>query len=370
MSLPDRRSFPDYYRLIKHPLTLLDIENRMIARRFETADHFFDEIDKLCANAEAYNQDHSEIWIDAQQIRGIVSQHRDLAKERIAAPRNSQGKPLNPPSATSTPIRHPGMMVPQGPGGAAPPLAPHQMMLPPDIRAAYAQQVNYAYGTPPGRSQQLPMVSPQAQVQQLPQAAYLPALPHGMVTEETVASLERYPPFQQQAWLNSLPPLAKTAYHQITAINEARKRGVAPPPPPEPVAVPEPATPRDPTIKHIDFTCNASTLRLENVRGILTHAVAVAAGNAGADLRLELTAWIDTSAEPAASPRKQPDLALKVNGAPSAAAMTKVLGGGKDAPTGVRWTVPVSGNDAKIELVATRPGALIETSAIFVNRQY
>jgi hypothetical protein len=376
--------------MIKNPVTLTDIEHRMVSRRFDGSTQFFEEVERLCGNAQAYNQEGSDVWMDAQQIRGIVAQHREMVKDRLSQPRSAQSSKFGKTPTTSTPVRHPHMPVglpTPTPVGQAPPLAAHphahqqhqqhqqhQMMLPPDIRTAYVQQQQgYAYRTPPTHSQQLPMHSPQqVHAQVSPAASYLPPLPHGIVTEEIVASLDRYPAYDQQAWSASLPPLAQTAYRQIVAVNEARKRGVAPPAPPEPARAPEPAAALNPTIKHIDFSYNANTLRLENVRGIVTHAVAIAAGVSG-EVQLELTAWVDTDTDgdvPMSLSQKQPELVLKINGTPTTAAPTKVYGSDKEHPAAVRWSVPVKGSSAKLELVATKPGAHVETSAIYVNQQY
>jgi hypothetical protein len=72
-----------------------------------------------------------------------------------------------------------------------------------------------AQGYPP---QGVPSPSPST-------SAYLPALPKGVVNEDIVMSLSRYPPYEQQAWAASLPPAGIQMYRQITAANEARKNG-------------------------------------------------------------------------------------------------------------------------------------------------
>lgn len=55
-------------------------------------------------------------------------------------------------------------------------------------------------------------------------STYLPALPPGVVTEEVVASLDRYPLYEQQAWQASLPPHALSVLRQMATNVEMRKR--------------------------------------------------------------------------------------------------------------------------------------------------
>lgn len=386
MALPDRRTFPDYYKMVKNPLTLNDLETRMMARRFDSAEHFFEEAERMCDNALLFNEDGSEVWRDAHQIRGIIAQHRNMVRDRLTQPRSGGGHIPRPvqrtPQAQVTPVRHgqpqmhmhPGMMA--GPGGPAPPLAnPHSMMLPPG--SAYGGQTAYGFHTPASHPQALPHHSPQQHFQQPQPAPYVPQLPHGVVTEEVVTSLDRYPAHEQQAWAASLPPLAQGIYRQIVAVNEARKRGVAPPPPPpvaDPARPPEPAAPTIPTIRHIDFSYGSDAIRLQNLKGVVNHAVAVAA-KSGDTFQVQLTAWVDsdttsTAEVPQSPSKKAPEVALRVNGTPASGNPTPIYTESKEQPAALRWTVPVRGNEAKLEVVATKPGSMSETSAIFVNRQY
>jgi hypothetical protein len=127
------------------------------------------------------------------------------------------------------------------------------------------------------------------------------------------------------------------------------------------------------------------------MRGVVTHAVVLGSDTS----ELELTAYISdvpkSDSATAATPVEpleaatMPEVSLRVNGLQgslpkvihSTTTATTVAGeygtaGGAGRPTGMRWTisVPPSRAETKIEVVATKPGALAETSAIFVSRQY
>jgi hypothetical protein len=225
-------------------------------------------------------------------------------------------------------------------------------------------------------------------------------LPQGVVTEEIVANLDRYPKYEQQAWAATLPPLAIQLYRQMLATNEARKRaaqgqiGNVDPHSPGPVlaGVPSanrpPATtplvdrqvPPQPTIKHLDFAFSSpgddpdlrQALRLHNMRGVVTHAIVVGAETT----EIELTAYVarpeTKSGDTVAAIESVPEVSLRVNGNQGSLPRFVYSEGEKERPSGMRWVVSVPTNrmESKIEVVATKPGTLAETSAIYVSRQY
>lgn len=85
MDLPDRKDLPDYYKVIQQPISLREIEvsrvialgrkcladkqDRMMHRKYETWEEFFDEAELMCSNAFQYNEDDSEVYADATQIK-------------------------------------------------------------------------------------------------------------------------------------------------------------------------------------------------------------------------------------------------------------------------------------------------------------
>ena len=239
--------------------------------------------------------------------------------------------------------------------------------------------------------------------------SFLPALPKGVVNEEVIASLPRYPPYEQQAWAASLPPLAVQLYRQMVAASEARKRGLASPTIPSSStnvltdlpssgrpngapSFPDRQAPPLPIIKHLEFAFSAAgesadhkqAIRLHNMRGVATHAVVL-----GLDTtELEITAYIaDSSPSPSQSQSQPqstpevsavealevvPEVSLRANGNQASLPKFVYEGEKKERPAGMRWTVtvPTFRVETKIEVVATKPGAMAETTAIFITRQY
>lgn len=234
-------------------------------------------------------------------------------------------------------------------------------------------------------------------------AQYLPALPKGVVTEEVVASLGRYPLYEQQAWAQSLPPVSMQIYRQIQAGNEARRRiaegqgvgaqhSTAPPPPlPQLAELPSagrPGTPIKrqppplPSIRCLDFAFtsigstaeNRQAIRLHNMRGVVSHAVVIGASTTD----VELTAYIadppknTTNGEVAPGQLENvPEVSIRINGNQGHLPRFIFSGDQQDRPAGMRWVVavPTVRAETKIEITATKPGALAEISSIYINRQ-
>jgi len=226
--------------------------------------------------------------------------------------------------------------------------------------------------------------------------SFLPALPKGVVTEEIVASLERYPQYEQSAWANSLSPLAVQVYRQLVNSLEAKKRGVTLPPSAALADLPssgrpngvsqitDRAAPPLPTIKLLEFAFSTgghaerdTAIRLHNMRGVVTHAVVLASDTT----ELELTAYVadppksDAASTPAGTVEAietVPEVSLRVNGNQGSLPKFIHLPPESSRPAGMRWTinVPPGRSEMKVEVIATKPGQMAETSAIYVSRQY
>jgi hypothetical protein len=48
---------------------LLMVQNRMLSRKYEMWEEFFVDADLMCSNAFTYNEDDSEVYKDARQIK-------------------------------------------------------------------------------------------------------------------------------------------------------------------------------------------------------------------------------------------------------------------------------------------------------------
>lgn len=68
MTLPDRSEYPDYYEIIKRPLALTEIRNKLEERGYTKLDDMRQDCETMCNNAKRYNQSGSVIWTLAKRL--------------------------------------------------------------------------------------------------------------------------------------------------------------------------------------------------------------------------------------------------------------------------------------------------------------
>mgnify|MGYP002036170107 CR=1 FL=1 len=78
MDLPDREDWPDYYKLIKAPIALSTIRDRVKAGKYRKWELFEAELSRVFSNAKKYNDPDSEVYEDADVMESLL---RDLARE-------------------------------------------------------------------------------------------------------------------------------------------------------------------------------------------------------------------------------------------------------------------------------------------------
>jgi hypothetical protein len=135
----------------------------------------------------------------------------------------------------------------------------------------------------------------------------------------------------------------------------------------------ERVVPQKSTISHFDFAFSTSThaglrnaVRLFNFRGVVTHAVIIGSETSG----IALTAYVEKKEGEAT----MPEMSLRVDGIPGSLPQIvnsrNVQEGATSEPDGVRWTVLISPTktETRLDVIVTKPGALAESIAIYVNR--
>ncbi len=77
MRLPSKRQYPDYYVLIKHPIALEDIKNKLEAREYTSLEDVKHDFETCFRNAKRYNMKESQIFKDAKflHVRSVDSLH-------------------------------------------------------------------------------------------------------------------------------------------------------------------------------------------------------------------------------------------------------------------------------------------------------
>nr|ODN89897.1 hypothetical protein L203_01814 [Cryptococcus depauperatus CBS 7841] len=413
MQLPERKELPDYYKTIQNPISLEEIEASFCyristsnyssakqikhhGRRYDTWEEFFDDMELMCNNAMEYNADESEVFQDAKQIKAILAHGRNDVQLRLSFP---PGTKLNRSKAVAmTPLR-PGQIQP--PSYSASPSfihSPGHSMTPlPHLAMASVPHI-------PGRSplSHMPHTAiwpPMSQSSQS-QTGFHTALLPGVVTEEIVALLERYPLHEQQAWLNSLSPQMMMLYRQVAASLEIRKHAASTgalstpsyahlqhqaSPQLRPSSGQQTPTsqisqvsmqgkerqaPTLPIIKFIDITFssnkleNRQILRLQNIRGLFTHSVLLDDKTS----EMIITAYLDTSQVSTESP--EPGLSLRLNENVVTSTKPVLSEGGRQIAAKWAISVPFQKVDNRIDILVDKIGDGTNNSIIYLSRQY
>ncbi|KAK5120002.1 hypothetical protein LTR85_007078 [Meristemomyces frigidus] len=68
LDLPPKASYPDYYQLIKEPIAMKQIENKINKKQYQSLGQFRRDIGLLCNNCRQYNEDGSVLYRDANLI--------------------------------------------------------------------------------------------------------------------------------------------------------------------------------------------------------------------------------------------------------------------------------------------------------------
>lgn len=81
MQLPPRRDLPDYYDMIKRPVDIKKIRDRIKQHRYRSLDDLEKEFMTLCKNTQAYNMEGSLIYEDSIKIGTIFTYARETLEK-------------------------------------------------------------------------------------------------------------------------------------------------------------------------------------------------------------------------------------------------------------------------------------------------
>ena len=72
LRLPSKRQYPDYYQLIKRPISLDEIKTQLENGLYTTLEDVKQDFETCFKNAKRYNMKDSQIWKDAKQLHVCV----------------------------------------------------------------------------------------------------------------------------------------------------------------------------------------------------------------------------------------------------------------------------------------------------------
>jgi ATP-dependent helicase STH1/SNF2 len=69
--LPDKRDYPDYYRIISQPIALSHLRKRGNSNYYKNVNAFRDDWRLMFNNARTYNQEGSWVYVDAEEMEKV-----------------------------------------------------------------------------------------------------------------------------------------------------------------------------------------------------------------------------------------------------------------------------------------------------------
>lgn len=70
--LPNRREYPDYYRIIAQPICMRQIEEKTLAKDYVNPFAFISSFRLMLDNAQYFNEEGSVVWTEAQELRDYL----------------------------------------------------------------------------------------------------------------------------------------------------------------------------------------------------------------------------------------------------------------------------------------------------------
>ena len=122
MELPSRQDYPDYYQFIQHPISFAEVDHKLDQKEYINPHALVTDLYRMLSNAQFYNEEHSQVWDDAQALRTHL--------DKVVIPAFlAEGFTLDPND-------HRQAALPPGTPGAVPPPSPSPAPDAPSARVA------------------------------------------------------------------------------------------------------------------------------------------------------------------------------------------------------------------------------------------
>lgn len=86
MMLPPKRDLPDYYELIKKPVDIQKIRQRIRNEKYRSLDDLEKDINLMCQNTQKYNIEGSLIFEDSVILQSVFSSAREMLQSQGKLP--------------------------------------------------------------------------------------------------------------------------------------------------------------------------------------------------------------------------------------------------------------------------------------------
>ncbi|WFD26656.1 hypothetical protein MNAN1_001639 [Malassezia nana] len=72
MRLPSRKQYPDYYVVIRRPMTLSEVRTKLKQKEYPTWSDLKSDLELICTNAKRFNMRDSDIWLKARDLHSMI----------------------------------------------------------------------------------------------------------------------------------------------------------------------------------------------------------------------------------------------------------------------------------------------------------
>merc|ERR1711909_63511 len=93
--LPSRKELPDYYEIIRKPVDIAKIQQRIEEDRYEDMDALERDFMTLCKNTQHYNEDGSLIFEDSIVLQSVFTNARERIEQEPDDPEEDESNPVD-----------------------------------------------------------------------------------------------------------------------------------------------------------------------------------------------------------------------------------------------------------------------------------
>merc|ERR1712147_150254 len=92
--LPSRKELPDYYEVIRKPVDIAKIQQRIDDEKYEDMDALERDFMILCKNTQHYNEDGSLIFEDSIVLQSVFTNARERLEQEPDEPEEEESNPV------------------------------------------------------------------------------------------------------------------------------------------------------------------------------------------------------------------------------------------------------------------------------------
>merc|ERR1712117_405358 len=93
--LPSRKELPDYYEIIKRPVDIAKIQQRIDDEKYDDMSALQKDFMLLCTNTQQYNEDGSLIFEDSIVLQSVFTNARERLEQEPDDPDEDESNPVD-----------------------------------------------------------------------------------------------------------------------------------------------------------------------------------------------------------------------------------------------------------------------------------